>query len=563
VLGIIFASGAVWAQVPLRISYQGYLTTATGQQVNSPTTLTLRLYAASTGGAPVWQETHENVPVANGVFTVMLGSLNPLSVTIFDTARYLSVQAGSDAEMTPRQALGSAPFAIQAQQANQLAAGATVQGSQVTGSLSSATVPGSQVSGELTGATIDGAQVTGSLSGSQITGNISEATIAGATLTQLQGQFVPVLQPTSIAANVLTTVDAVGNAGNFYGLASLAIGADGLPVIAYRDEPNGDLKVAHCGNAACSSGNTITTVDSARSLYASLAIGDDGLPVVAYYDMTNFDLKVVHCGNAACSSGNTITTVDSTGDVGAYASLAIGADGLPVIAYTDLTNGDLKIAHCGNAACSSGNTITAVDSTGSAAYYPSITIGVYNTNPVIAYLDHYYSDLKVAKCGDAACSSGNTITTVDSTGATGYYPSITIGADGFPVIAYFDASNGDLKVAKCVHVACTAVAAITTVDSLGGVGKYSSITIGPDGLPVLAYYDETNKNLRFAKCADAACAGASALTHVDLVGDVGMYPSIAIGVDGLPVIAYFDATNQVLKVAKCANAFCAPYFRRR
>jgi hypothetical protein len=139
--------------VPLQISYQGYLTASTGQPVTGPTTLTVRLYAAPTGGDPLWQEMHENVAVTNGVFHVMLGSDAYLSVLVFDTARYLSVQAGSDAEMTPRQVLGAAPFAIQAQQANQLAPGATVPGSQVTGTLSSATVPGAVPWTNVTGAT--------------------------------------------------------------------------------------------------------------------------------------------------------------------------------------------------------------------------------------------------------------------------------------------------------------------------------------------------------------------------------------------------------------------------
>jgi hypothetical protein len=44
---------------------------------------------------------------------------------------------------------------------------------------------------------------------------------------------------------------------------------------------------------------------------------------------------------------------------------------------------------------------------------------------------------------------------------------------------------------------------------------------------------------------------------------MGLYNSITIGADGLPVISYQDGTNLDLKVAKCANAFCAPYFRRR
>ena len=85
--------------------------------------------------------------------------------------------------------------------------------------------------------------------------------------------------------------------------------------------------------------------------YTSITIGTDGLPVISYYDDTNGDLKVAKCGNAACSSGNTLTTVDSGGDVGSYTSITIGTDGLPVISYCDRTNCDLKVAKCANPFC--------------------------------------------------------------------------------------------------------------------------------------------------------------------------------------------------------------------
>jgi hypothetical protein len=124
-------------------------------------------------------------------------------------------------------------------------------------------------------------------------------------------------------------------------------------VISYCDGTNYDLKVAHCGNASCSSGNTITSVDTAGYVgsYTSITIGTDGLPVISYYDVTNYDLKVAHCGNASCSSGNTITSVDTAGYVGSYTSITIGTDGLPVISYYDVTNYDLKVAKCANPFC--------------------------------------------------------------------------------------------------------------------------------------------------------------------------------------------------------------------
>ena len=46
-----------------------------------------------------------------------------------------------------------------------------------------------------------------------------------------------------------------------------------------------------------------------------------------------------------------MTTVDSTGSVGQNTSTTTGADGLPLISYFDATNGNLKVAHCGNVAC--------------------------------------------------------------------------------------------------------------------------------------------------------------------------------------------------------------------
>jgi len=183
------------------------------------------------------------------------------------------------------------------------------------------------------------------------------------------------------------------------------------------------------------------------------------MPVISYNDFTNSDLKVAHCGNVSCSSGNTLTTVDSDG--GSNTSITIGTDGLPVISYVAI--GVLKVAHCGNASCSSGNTLTSVDTTG---IFSSITIGTDGL-PVISY--HGNSNLKVAHCGNAFCSSGNTLTTVDNAGIVGEHTSITIGTDGLPIVSYRDTTNRDLKVAHCGNVSCSSGNTITTVDNIGEV----------------------------------------------------------------------------------------------
>ena len=360
------------------------------------------------------------------------------------------------------------------------------------------------------------------------------------------------------AGNTTTAVDTAGYVGMY---TSITIGADGLPVISYFDGTNYDLKVAHCNDAICSSA-TITAVDTAGyvGIYTSITIGIDGLPVISYCGDECFGLKVAHCNNDSCTSA-TISTVDRS--MIKHTSITIGADGLPVISYYDETNkylnGDLKVAHCNDVACTSATT-TAVDTIGDVGLYTSITLGA-NGLPVISYYDNTNFDLKVAHCNDAACTSATT-TAVDTVGSVGSFTSITIGADGLPVISYLDATNYDLKVAHCNDAACTS-ATTTAVDTVDRVGWFTSITIGADGLPVISYsyhYDGwVNFDLMVAHCNDAACTSATS-TSPDTVDDVGLYTSITIGVDGLPVISYHDATNQDLKVTHCSNPFCGLYF---
>ena len=340
-----------------------------------------------------------------------------------------------------------------------------------------------------------------------------------------------------------STLDSGGNVGQY---TSIAIGADGLGLISYHDYPNGDLKVAHCDDIACSSAAT-TTLDSAGTVgrYTAIAIGADGLGLISYYDYSNADLKVAHCIDTACSSA-TIATLDSTGDTGYYTSITIGTDELGLISYFDNTDNDLKVAHCDDTACSSA-TIATLDSVADVLWggMSSIAVGVDGLG-IISYFDSADFDLKVAHCVDTACSSATT-TILDSVGLVGYFTSIAIGTDGLVIISYFDSTDDDLKVAHCDDTACSS-ATLTTLDIAGDVGYSTSIAIGTDGLGIISYRDLDNGDLKVARCADTACSSATT-TILDSVGDVGQDTSIAIGADGLGLISYHDITNDDLKAA--------------
>lgn len=74
----------------------------------------------------------------------------------------------------------------------------------------------------------------------------------------------------------------------------------------------------------------------------SMVLGGDGNPIIAYCDVTNGDLKVADCANPACTA-KTITSVDR-GHVGWYRSIVLDSDGFPIISYSELRTGSLKVA---------------------------------------------------------------------------------------------------------------------------------------------------------------------------------------------------------------------------
>ncbi len=105
------------------VPYQGHLTDSGGAPINGTPDLKFGIYATESGVTPIWEEIHNNVPITNGYFTVLLGSITPLSTATFgDTTRWLqvSVDTGSGYSDLPRQQLTAAPFALQAANADTL-----------------------------------------------------------------------------------------------------------------------------------------------------------------------------------------------------------------------------------------------------------------------------------------------------------------------------------------------------------------------------------------------------------------------------------------------------------
>jgi hypothetical protein len=315
------------------------------------------------------------------------------------------------------------------------------------------------------------------------------------------------------------------------------------------------------GPALASGANVIASPDLANVFYSDLELDANGRPVVSYYDYSHDQLKVLHCGDATCSSGNSIAAPDSgllNLNVQVYQfSLALDVSGNPVVAYPDHQGGidRLRVLHCGNPDCTSGNVI-AVPVTGGGHFLDMAIDG--SGFPVISYVSTMSTttSLNVLHCGDANCAMGNTITSPDTLVSAIWNSSIALDATGRPVVSYYDYGNGDLKVLHCGDATCSAGNTIVSPDTAGNVGRYTSIALDVNGNPVVSYYDFTNQDLKILRCGDPNCSANNIISAPDTGGNVGGYPSLVLDSLSMPVVSYYDITNHDLKVLHCNSYAC-------
>lgn len=363
--------------------------------------------------------------------------------------------------------------------------------------------------------------------------------------------------PVFAVSNSIVAVDTAGTTGEY---TSLALDAQGFPTISYYDATEGKLKVAHCFEKNCAFFNSILTPDAATSIgrYTSIVLDSNGKPVVSYYDEANSALKVLHCGNTTCSTGNTIATPDSVGIVGQYTAVTVDNKNFPVVSYYDATNGVLKVLHCGNAGCTAGNSIVKPDLNSSNGVQSSVKMNAAG-NPVIAYFDFTHKSLKILTCGNTNCSVGNTIITADAASDVGRYPSLVFDSSGKPAVSYLDLTNGNLKVLRCGNATCSAGNTIAAISGNGIVGYFASLVLDASNNPAVSYYDKAKGKLNILRCGNATCTSGNTIIAPDAaLGNVGLYTSLKLDANGNPVVSYFDASNGDLKVLHCGSATCNP-----
>ncbi len=258
-------------------------------------------------------------------------------------------------------------------------------------------------------------------------------------------------------------------------------------------------------------------------------------------------------------AANSVVVVD-TDAVFSATSLELDTTDHPVIAYYDSASVDLQLVHCNDPNCAGGEeSIVTVDSVGDVGSNASLALDAAD-NPVVSYYDATNGHLKVAHCNDPNCAGGDeSIVAVDRAGTVGVFTSLALDAAGNPVISYYDFGNFDLKLAHCNDANCAGGdETIVAVDEAGDVGSDSSLALDAAGNPVVSYHDAGELDLKLAHCNDPNCFGGDeSIVTVDSAGRVGRTTSLTLDAAGNPVVGYHDFGTLQLKAAHCNEPNCA------
>lgn len=341
--------------------------------------------------------------------------------------------------------------------------------------------------------------------------------------------------------------------------------------------------------------------------YSHLAVGGDGSIWVSAYAQSYGDLVVakvvpgrvpdtawewvdgVPADGAVVAPGSAFRggVMESGPDVGMYTSIAVNAQGVPMVTYFDRDNASLKFAAKVNGAWQ----IHVVDmgtgmlgETGAlVGMYSSITLRTDDGRPGVAYLAHVadaamgqraevrYAAAQVAVPQSAADWQFWTVDTAPvPASTTNIYP-LPEGLGLFidsarlpnqaPVVVYYDRANGELKLAKFDP----SIGQFSTPKVLeGGTGNDSgwspTVAVGQDGTVNVAYVNAQHDDLKFI--TDKAGAPAEVIDDgyrivgqsvdglpkptYDFVGDDA---TIVLPPGGTPLVAYQDSTTQELLLA--------------
>jgi len=225
----------------------------------------------------------------------------------------------------------------------------------------------------------------------------------------------------------------------------------------------------------------------------------DGRPVIAYSDITNFRLRVYDCDNGGCTSGTAHAHPGTGSPYGL--SVAMRADDRALIAMGGNAGAGIpvRVYDCSDTGCTTGTSRNLTDLT----YATPVSLVIRGNGRPLVATTGLGGSLAVHDCADAVCIGSNR--TIFDPGATNAV-SMALRGDGRALIAFgMAAGETDLRVFDCGNANCSAGSSRSVVAG-GDFADYAAMALRPDGRPVIAHYDAGNGDLRLHICANPECS---------------------------------------------------------
>jgi hypothetical protein len=293
------------------------------------------------------------------------------------------------------------------------------------------------------------------------------------------------------------------------GYESLALDSKGYPHFAYDAPGETGLRYAWWDGAKW----TRQTIDAVPvEFFNFMRIAPDDLPRISYYQRlvpgeVGEASYALHLKYASFNGSSWFTqTIDPRSGTGKFNSLTLDRQGLPNIAYSDVTSGDLCFARWDGHTWNFSNPDTSHASGGWVGIGVSIELDSEG-NPHIAYVDVAHRAIKYAtwtpkggwKTEVVDHLAAHRTDNLDRT-------SLKLDRRQRPHISYWDSGPRVLRYATLTDKGWRA----ETVDDSANVGQYSSLAIDSHDEIYISYYDATQGMLRLAHRRPAAEAASVA-----------------------------------------------------
>lgn len=351
--------------------------------------------------------------------------------------------------------------------------------------------------------------------------------------------------------HVARLLDGRNQLGEHVAVAPRPGGNDWQAFFYFAD--SGEILAGTCSTACYPRTPLAPGADRGRHVSAATRSALPGAPAfAAFYNATSGDLEALDCLNGDCSFA-TLRVLDTQGDVGVGTATAIDpATGRPYVAYYDATNADLRLYRCNDATCSSGDSVL-VDGDGDRGRNPQIAIA--GGTMTLVYDDADSGEVRVAIANPPYASFGRRVL------ASGSDAALSLDGSGRPDIAY-TAPDGSLARRRCEAASCLVLESPGALDANAGSGIAPALTRLANGHLFATHRDVANDRLLGTLCNDADCSAPTRVT-IDPgpgMGDVSI--PLVFSAGGQPLVLYRDAPEAQIRSAFCTTASCATIQRR-